>query len=137
MIKDQVEQSISEMNPAFRYIARPKLNRGSAIDSMIELKYVEGQMTIIHQNKIEKAQITVPIGKPVKSQKDRSVVHTLKWRSPKSQLERIDQTRNGGRSIIYDIKDGGNTLEIKVKMFSNLIPKPIKYTLKYVKKLVK
>ena len=134
MVNKQLEKSLAEMNPVFRHFARSRLQRGAAIDSKIELKMKNQKVTLIHYNQLEKAVLTVPINKKVRSQQESGLTHKVDYTS--HQLNRMDRTSQGGRSVVYKLSKDGKTLLVKFQFFSKYIPKPVKYTLKYVKNLV-
>ena len=132
-IKDTVESTLSEFNPLFRRIARPKLEKGARIDSRIEVDIQHENVVLTHIND-KRVVLNLPLNKEVKN-KTENLRHHISWVDNK--LERRDSSFFGGREVTYELINNGDILNIKVKMFGAQLPEPIVYTLKYLRHLVK
>ena len=134
-IQEGLDRTVSEFNVVFRPVVKHILGDAATVAHQVEVQIQQESVTLVHHRKGEIAQVSGPLDQELKSSIRSDMKHKVTWK--KDQLERLDQTKDGGREVIYKLSKDKKNLFVHIKMFSSRLRKPFEYSLTYVRKLAK
>ncbi|MEC7984810.1 MAG: hypothetical protein VX278_06585 [Myxococcota bacterium] len=134
-IKDGLDRTVSEFNVVFRPVVKHILNDAAKVAHRVEVQVEKENITLVHYRKGEIAQVSGPLNQDISSTIRSDMKHKVRW--TENGIERLDQTKDGGREVTYQLSKDKKNLFVHIKMFSSRLRKPFEYSLTYVRKLVK
>ena len=130
-IQEGLDRSVAGFNLLFRPVARHILEDAAKIPHRVDMQMEPKQITLTHYRKGDVATIRGPLNQEFVGSIRSDLKHMLRWQ--KSRLQRLDQTDDGGREVIYRLSQDKKELRIRIKMFSPRLQNPLVYSLRYTR----
>lgn len=130
-IPDAVEKTVKEVNFVIRPIARSRLNKTNQPYQHITFAVAPDKLSITTD---KRAPIVTPAdGKPVKWKREdgETLDVSMKWQG--DALQETFAADDGKRVNLYELSPDGNELKMLVTVSSKRLPRPLSYTLVYLR----
>ena len=130
-IQEGLDRSVAGFNVLFRPVARHILEDAAKIPHRVDMQMEPHQITLTHHRKGDVATVRGPLDQEFVGSIRSDLKHTLRWKE--SRLQRLDQTDDGGREVMYRLSRDKKELFIRITMFSPRLQTPLVYSLRYLR----
>lgn len=130
-IQEGLDRSVADFNVLFRPVARHILEDAAKIPYRIDMQMESNQITLNHHRKGDVATVCGPLNQEFVGSIRGDLKHTLRWKE--ARLQRLDQTDDGGREVMYRLSQDKKELIIRITMFSPRLQNPLVYSLRYAR----
>lgn len=126
---EAIDQVVEEMNFIVRGIARKRLREANQIRERVAISRQGDKLTIRLDGQPYTATINGP---PVDVVGHDGMELKLRYRLAKGRIEQTLQGKEGGRTAHFQV-DGKGRLTMSVRIFSEKLPKDVRYRLTYAR----
>ncbi|HZO14830.1 MAG TPA: hypothetical protein VFB62_16260 [Polyangiaceae bacterium] len=124
-----IDQVVDEMSFLVRGIARKRLREANRIRERVAISRQGDKLTV----RLDGETFTAPINGPAVDVVARDGMELkLRYRIAKGRIEQTLQAEEGGRTNHFEV-DGKGRLTVRVRIFSEKLPKDVRYRLTYAR----